>query len=136
MIYRLIADFLVALHLLWILFMLAGVALILWGILFKRIILNWFWFRTLHLAGIIYVGALSIQGKLCPLTTWENQLRAKSDPASAYTGSFIIHYIEKIVYPEVDPVLLQTATITIGIFTILAYLVVPPARVKRLFKRT
>src|SRR4030067_3194555 len=129
MIYRLIADFLVALHLLWILFMLAGVALILWGILFKRIILNWFWFRTLHLAGIIYVGALSIQGKLCPLTTWENQLRAKSDPASAYTGSFIIHYIEKIVYPEVDPVLLQTATITIGIFTILAYLVVPPARV-------
>ena len=134
MIYRLIADFLVALHLLWILFMLAGVALILWGILFKRIILNWFWFRTLHLAGIIYVGALSIQGKLCPLTTWENQLRAKSDPASAYTGSFIIHYIEKIVYPEVDPVLLKMATISLGVFTILAFLFALPERVKRLFR--
>ncbi len=134
MIYRLLADFLVALHLLWILFMLAGVVLILWGILFKRKILDWFWFRTLHLAGIIYVGALSIQGKLCPLTIWENQLRAKSDPAGTYTGSFIIHHIEKIVYPEVDPVLLKMATISLGVFTILAYLVLPPARVKRLFK--
>src|SRR4030067_2147512 len=109
MIYRLIADFLVALHLLWILFMLAGVALILWGILFKRIILNWFWFRTLHLAGIIYVGALSIQGKLCPLTIWENQLRAKLDPASTYAGSFINYSIDKIDYSEVITALFRAA---------------------------
>jgi len=132
--YLMLADFLVTLHFLWILFMVAGFALTLGGILFKRRILNWFWFRTLHLAGIVYVGALSLQGKLCPLTVWENQLRAKADPESTYTGSFIIHYVEKLVYPEVDPILLQIATISLGVFTISAYLLAPPPRVKRLFK--
>ena len=134
--YRLLADFLVAIHFLWILFMLAGFALILWGIFFRRKILNWFWFRTLHLAGIVYVGALSIQGKLCPLTIWENQLRAKADPASAFSGSFIIHYIEKLVYPEVNPVLLQAATVAFGVYTILAYILAPPFRLKKILKKS
>src|SRR4030067_3712529 len=98
MYYRLLADFLVAPHFLWILFMLAGFVATGIGIFFKRSILNWFWFRTLHLAVIVYVGALSLQGKLCPLTVWENQLRAEADPASSYSGSFIIYYIQKLVY--------------------------------------
>lgn len=135
MIYRLLADFLVALHLLWIIFMIAGMILILWGSFFKRGILDWFWFRTLHLLGIIYVGVLSIQGKLCPLTIWDNQLRAKADPEGTYAGSFIIHYVEKLVYPEVDPVILKVATLTFGIITISAYLFASPQRLRRLFKR-
>src|SRR4030066_655717 len=134
MYYRLLADFLVATHFLWILFMVAGFALTLGGIFFKRRILNWFWFRTLHLAGIVYVGALSIQGKLCPLTIWENQLRAKADHASTDSGSFIIHYIERLIYPEVNPVLLQVATITLGVFTHLAYILKPPFRLKEILK--
>ncbi len=134
--YRLLADFLVAIHFLWILFMLAGVGLILTGMLFSKRILNWFWFRTLHLAGIVYVGALSLQGKLCPLTVWENQLRTKTDPASTYSGSFIIHYIEKLVYPEVNPALLQAATVSLGVLTILAYILKPPFRLKEILKRS
>src|SRR4030067_2012395 len=109
MYYRLLADFLVATHFLWILFMLAGFVATGIGIFFSKNILNWFWFRTLHLAGMVYVGALSLEGKLCPLTIWENQLRAKADQASIYSGSFIIHYIERLIYPEVNPVLLQVA---------------------------
>ncbi len=134
--YRLLADSLVATHFLWILFMLTGFGLILAGMLFSKKILNWFWFRTLHLAGIVYVGALSLQGKLCPLTIWENQLRTKADPASTYSGSFIIHYIEKLVYPEVNPVLLQAATISLGVFTLLAYILAPPLRLKRILKKS
>jgi hypothetical protein len=136
MYYRLLADFLVAIHFLWILFMLVGFGLILAGMLFSKKILNWFWFRTLHLAGIIYVGALSMQGKLCPLTIWENQLRAKADQASTYSGSFIIHYIEKLVYLEVNPVLLQVATVSLGVFTLLAYVLAPPRRLKEILKKS
>jgi len=136
MYYRLAADFLVATHFLWILFMLVGFGLILAGMLFSKKILNWFWFRTLHLAGIVYVGALSLEGKLCPLTIWENQLRTKADPASTYSGSFIIHYIERLIYPEVNPVLLQVATITLGVFTLLAYILKPPFRLKEILKKT
>lgn len=134
--YRLLADFLVAIHFLWIIFMLAGFGLTLWGMFLKRKILDWFWFRTLHLAGIVYVGALSLQGKLCPLTIWENQLRVKAEPTSTYSGSFIIHYIEKLVYPEVNPLLLQVATITLGVFTILAYILAPPFKLKEILKKS
>lgn len=132
--YRLLADFLVALHFLWILFILAGFGLTLWGILFKKAILDWFWFRTLHLAGIVYVGTLSALGKLCPLTTWENTLRSKAGQGSTYAGSFIIHYVEKLVYPEVDPVLLQVLTILLGVFSLAAYLLRPPEKVGRFIK--
>jgi len=127
---------LVAIHFLWILFMLVGFGLILAGMLFSKKILNWFWFRTLHLAGIVYVGALALQGKLCPLTIWENQLRAKVSPTSTYSGSFIIHYIEKLVYPDVNPVLLQVATVSLGVFTILAYILAPPFKLKGILKKS
>jgi hypothetical protein len=135
MTYRLLADVLMALHFLWVLFVIAGVILILWGIFFKRRILDWFWFRTIHLLGIIYVGALSIQGMLCPLTIWEIQFRAKADPEGTYTGSFIIHYMQKLVYPALDPVILQMATISLGIFTILVYFFAPPQKLRKLLKR-
>jgi hypothetical protein len=133
--YRFLADALVALHLVWILFMLAGFVLVLWGVLFKRSLLNWFWFRTFHLIGIIYVAALSIQEKLCPLTVWENLLRNKAEPTAAYSGSFIIHYIEKLVYPEIDPVLLQAATLFLGVISVLAYLLFPPHKLRNFLKR-
>ena len=133
--YRLLADALVALHLIWILFMLAGFVLALWGIFFKKSVLDWLWFRTFHLAGIIYVAALSIQGKLCPLTVWENQLRTKADPTAPYTGSFVIHYVEKLVYPEIDPALLQAATLLLGGFSILAYLFAPPRKLRILLRK-
>lgn len=136
MMYNKLADALVALHFLWILFMLAGFFLTLYGIFFKKNILNWFWFRTIHLVGIIYVGTLSIIGQLCPLTIWENALRSKVNPGKIYSGSFIIHYAEQLVYPDVDPVLLQIATVSLGAFTLLAYLVSPPLKFKTFVKES
>ena len=136
MIYNKLADALVALHFLWILFMLAGFFLTLYGIFFKKKILNWFWFRTIHLAGIVYVGTLSILGQLCPSTIWENVLRSKVNPGQIYSGSFIIHYVEKLVYPDVNPALLQIATVSLGVFTLLAYLIAPPPKLKATIKKS
>jgi uncharacterized membrane protein len=41
---------------------------------------------------------LQIFGWYCPLTYLEIWLREKHDPSIIYKGSFIIHYVEKIVY--------------------------------------
>jgi len=133
--YKLLADGLVALHFIWILFMIAGFLLAPGGIFFRKSLLDWFWFRTLHLAGIIYVAALSIQEKLCPLTIWENHLRAKAEPIATYSGSFIIHYVKKLVYPDLDPVLLQVATLLLGALSILAYFFFPPRKLRNLLKK-
>ncbi|OGC86534.1 MAG: hypothetical protein A2142_07005, partial [candidate division Zixibacteria bacterium RBG_16_48_11] len=119
---------------LWISFMLAGFGLTLCGIFFKKALLDWFWFRTIHLAGIIYVGILSVQGRLCPLTIWENALRPKVEAEATYSGSFIIHYLEKLVYPEIDPAWLQLGTLGLGVFTFLAYVIAPPLKIKGLIR--
>ena len=43
---------------------------------------------------------LQIFGWYCPLTHLEIWLKEKYDPSITYKGSFIIHYVEKLVYIE------------------------------------
>jgi hypothetical protein len=38
-------------------------------------------------------------GTICPLTPWENALRARAGVAG-YSGGFVEHYLIPIVYPE------------------------------------
>ena len=91
-------------------------------------------FRTVHLAGIVYVAILTILGKYCPLTILENDLRGQYDAELAYPGSFVIHYVEKIVYPEANFLVFVIPTTIIAVFTILMFIIRPPARIKHLFK--
>ena len=101
---------------------------------FKRIIFDWWLFRTLHLVGILYVSLLAAMGRFCPLTIFENELRSKQDPEQVYSGAFIVHYVEKIVYPEVAPMVVLIPTFLIAIVTLIVYLIYPPEQVKRLFR--
>jgi hypothetical protein len=132
--YRLLADVIVVVHFAWILFMLVGFIFTLGGFFNKNFFDRWF-FRTLHLLGIAYVSTLAIMGRYCPLTIWENTLRAKYDPNLTYVGSFIIHYIEKLVYPDVNPLIIQIPTTFIAIFTVVMFLIKPPEKIKRIFGR-
>lgn len=129
--YRLLADFLVIIHFIWILFML-------WGFL-KTIIaiikndkkfLSRFILRTVHLAGILYVGILIFIHKPCPLTIWEIKLRVLSGIKS-YAGSFIIHYIENLVYPDVPAWVVEIPSIIVGSVSCLFYIIFPPFSKKK-----
>lgn len=128
--FRLLADLIVTIHFAWILFILWGFMLTLRGFFHKEFFDRWL-FRTLHLFGIVYVSVLAIMGKYCPLTVWENVLRAKYDPNLTYPGSFIIYYIERLVYPEVNPLIIQIPTAFIAVFTIIVFIFRPPAKIKR-----
>ncbi len=140
MLNRIFADMVVVFHFLWILFMLWGFCYTfcavgavyifrsgkaVWHAFFDRWIL-----RTVHLGGIVYVGMLTILGKYCPLTLVENAFRQKHDPLATYPGSFVVHYIEKLVYPNVDPTIIIVPTIFIAAFTFTVFLVRPPAKIK------
>jgi len=133
MVYKWLADLLVAIHLGWIIFMLVGFVLTLWGF-FRKEFFDWWLFRILHLCGILYVALLAVMGKYCPLTILENTLRAKVDPEQAYPGSFIIHYAERFVYPDVQPWMLFVATGMIAVFSLLMFILRPPAKIKSLFR--
>jgi hypothetical protein len=106
-IYLLVADAILLLHVLFIAFVILGLILILLGGA-----LSWSWvrnprFRIGHLAVVAYVVLQSYFGAICPLTTWEVALRARAGD-SVYSGSFISHWLETLLYYEAPPWIFMT----------------------------
>lgn len=88
MIYRVLADAVLVLHLLFVAFALAG------GLLALR----WRWMPWLHLPALAWGVVVELAGWICPLTPLENVLRAAGGEAG-YTGGFIEHYLLPMLYP-------------------------------------
>lgn len=86
---RLLADGVVALHLAFIVFVVAGGLLAL-----KRPV-----WAALHLPAAAWGVFTELTGTVCPLTPWENALRRAAGDAG-YAGGFVEHYVIPLVYPE------------------------------------
>lgn len=144
MFHRIAADLIVFIHFTWILFMIYGfIRTAYTAVIYfrpsqtekaKKFFNRWI-FRTVHVCGILFVASLAVLRKFCPLTVIENILKYRHDPSLTYPGSFMIHYIERFVYPNVNPILLITATVIVAAFTLLIFVIHPPAKIKRLFTR-
>lgn len=97
MLYHLAADAILLIHLLFVAFVVIGLLLIFLG---KRCGWSWVrnpWFRLTHVAAIGAVTVQSWLGVMCPLTKWEKTLRLHAGEV-VYTGSFISHLVETILY--------------------------------------
>lgn len=70
-----LADLVLAVHVAFVLFVVAGYAAILAGIAARRRFAFNPWFRGAHLAAIAFVAIESLAGYACPLTVWEDALR-------------------------------------------------------------
>lgn len=93
MIYSLTADLLLALHLLYIIFVILGGLLI----LKKR------WLIRFHLPAVTWAILIEYNNWLCPLTPWEQKLRLAAGQ-TGYSGSFVEHYLTPLLYPaSLDP---------------------------------
>ena len=95
--YQIAADAILVIHFLFVCFVIAGLVLIFIG---KW--RNWGWvrnfrFRVAHLIAIGIVVLQSWLGMICPLTIWEMDLRERAGE-QIYTGSFIAHWIENLLY--------------------------------------
>lgn len=95
--FHLAADLLLFGHVLFVAFVVLGLALI-----FVGKTLNWAcvrnpWFRISHLAAIAIVVLQSWVGVICPLTTWEMALRERAGDVT-YSGSFISHWLQTLLY--------------------------------------
>lgn len=97
--YRLAADALLVLHVSFVVFVIAGLALILLGAALGWSWIRNPWFRTAHLIGIAVVVLQAWLGRICPLTIWEMALRQKAGDAT-YAGSFITHWLQELLYYE------------------------------------
>lgn len=88
MIERIAADFIVLLHLAFILFVGLGALLC----------LRWKWMAWLHLPAAAWGAAIEFRQGICPLTPLEQGLRLAAGDAG-YSGGFIDHYLLPIIYP-------------------------------------
>ncbi len=92
-------------------------------------------FRTIHLLGILFVAAMPLLNRLCPLTEWEYELRRRVAPDADGGQSFIIDWLERVIYPDVPIEVVLVPTFIIASFTLLMYILRPPVRVRSLFFR-
>jgi Protein of Unknown function (DUF2784) len=88
LIYRALADLILALHLVFVLFVVLG------GLL----VLRWPRAAWLHVPAAIWGVLIEFTGWICPLTPLENSLRTRGGEAG-YNGGFIEHYIQPLLYP-------------------------------------
>jgi hypothetical protein len=88
LIYRGLADLVLVVHLAFVLFVVLG------GLL----VLRWPKLAWLHLPAAIWGVLIEYTGWICPLTPLENSLRMRGGEAG-YSGGFIQHYIQPVLYP-------------------------------------
>ena len=123
--YRLLADAVVAIHIVFVGGVVVGMVLILVGIARRWQWVRNFWFRTVHFLMIAVVAAESLLGIVCPLTTWESQLReAAGDEAEA--GSFVGRWLDWLLFYNVPEWWLTIAYCLFGAAVLAALIWAPP----------
>ncbi|MBX3437429.1 MAG: DUF2784 domain-containing protein [Planctomycetaceae bacterium] len=125
LLYRILADFVVVVHFAYVSFVLFGlIAILLGGIC------GWNWvrnraFRVLHLVMIVVVVLESWAGIVCPLTTWENQLRRLAGDAT-HRGAFIADLLHDLMFFEAEPWVFTVCYSLFGAAVIGTLFLVPP----------
>ncbi len=89
MICRILADAVLIIHLLFILFAVAG----------AFAVLRWRYLVWVHLPCALWAMLIQLGGWICPLTPLEVFLRRCAGQAG-YAGGFIQHYLLPIIYPH------------------------------------
>jgi hypothetical protein len=109
LIYRSLADFVLVVHLAFVVFVVLG------GFL----VLRWRWVALVHVPAAIWGILIEYAGWTCPLTPLENFLRQRGGQP-VYGGSFIEHYILPVLYPGA---LTRTMQIVLGSLALLVNLI-------------
>lgn len=125
--YQLLADAVLLLHFGVVVFVVAGLAAVVIGNLRAWRWVNSMRFRLVHLCAIGVVVVQSVLGKLCPLTVLESWLREQAGGA-AYTGSFIEHWVQRILFHEAPFWVFTAAYIVFGLLVVAAWWRFPPRR--------
>lgn len=99
LLYQLMANAVLVLHVIVVLFVVGGLILVVAGNLRSWRWVNSLWFRLAHLATIGIVAGEAWLGVVCPLTTLEMWLRAQAGTTTYETG-FIEHWLQALLFWE------------------------------------
>jgi len=125
MLYRLAADVVVVLHAAYVSFVVFGQLAILIGILCRWDWVRNIWFRWLHMIAISIVVVESLLGIVCPLTTLEDWLRARSGQAG-YRGDFVGHWVHELLFYDAPAWVFTLVYTAFGLIVLAAFIAAPP----------
>jgi hypothetical protein len=119
----LLADAVVFVHFLIVLFVVAGVPVVYLGAA-----LRWAWVRRrrgrmLHLGAILFIAAESVFGVACPLTVWENILRGRRSDSG-----FIERWIDRVLFYDAPTWVFTVAYVAFAALVLATWVAVPPTR--------
>ena len=121
------ANFILVIHFAWVVWMIAGILLAVLGFRWPRL---WGWriFRIAHLVGLIGTATVPFwAGGICPLTTLDWQMRSP-DPASGEPQPFLVYWLDRLLYWDVDPLVLSLAIAAGALLTVIVFILHPPWR--------
>ena len=98
--YVLAADVILVVHFAFVVFVVCGLLAVWVGRFLRWSWVRNFWFRIAHLLAIGIVAGEAVGGVICPLTTWEARLRELAGETGGYRGSFIQHWVHRIMFFE------------------------------------
>ena len=105
--YRLLAAGVLAVHLAWILW-------IIFGALFTR---RRKWLARIHIVSLLYSIVIEAGSSPCPLTSLEQEAQQRAG-LTPYQGDFLIHYLERVIYPDVPYAVLVPAAVAVCVFNL------------------
>jgi hypothetical protein len=73
-----------------------------------------------HLIALLWGMAVEVGPWACPLTTLEQYLQDRAG-MGAYSDPFLVHYLERVVYPSVSPALLAGAAVAVCGLNLVVY---------------
>jgi uncharacterized protein DUF2784 len=73
-----------------------------------------------HIASFIWGLVIEIFPWTCPLTFAENWLEQRAGIAP-YSGGFLLHYLDALIYPNLPPMLLTMATAVVFVANVAVY---------------
>jgi len=116
-----LADAVLVVHVLFVLFVVGGFALILAGA--RR----WAWvhnraFRIAHLGAIVFVAVETLLGFTCPLTLWEDVLRA----TGREERSFIGRWLAWLLYYDLPEWVFAVAYVAFALAVLASWWAIPP----------
>lgn len=105
--YKAAADLVMMVHFGFVVFVVLGLPAIWIGHLLGKPFAYNPYFRLAHLGAMAVVVAEALGGVICPLTDWEMALRLKAGEGEVYAGSFLQHWVYKVLFFEAEQSVFQ-----------------------------
>jgi len=119
----LLANTILVIHFLFVLFVVGGLPVIWIGAWLRLNFVRNIWLRIAHLAAILFVVGESLLGMVCPLTMWEDKLRQLET-----SNSFIQRWLHRILFYDFPEGMLTIVYILFALLVVATFILIPPYR--------